>query len=78
MGRMGRFIVIAPCTANTIAKITHGNSDNLLTAAVLASRAPILLCPTMDGEMMNAPATTHNIELLKSRGFHLLDPEKVI
>ena len=68
--------VIAPCTANTIAKITHGNSDNLLTAAVLASRAPLLICPTMDGEMMNAPATAHNFELLKSRGFHLLEPEE--
>ena len=75
-GEWADLFVIAPCTANTIAKITHGNSDNLLTAAVLASRAPILLCPTMDGEMMNAPATTHNIELLKSRGFHLLDPEE--
>lgn len=68
--------VIAPCTANTIAKITHGNSDNLLTAAVLASRTLILICPTMDGEMINAPATTHNLELLKSRGFHLLEPEE--
>ena len=68
--------VIAPCTANTIAKITHGNSDNLLTAAVLASRTLILICPTMDGEMINAPATTHNLELLKNRGFHLLEPEE--
>ena len=68
--------VIAPCTANTIAKITHGHSDNLLTAAVLASRTLILICPTMDGEMINAPATTHNLELLKSRGFHLLEPEE--
>ena len=68
--------VIAPCTANTIAKITHGNSDNLLTAAVLASRTLILICPTMDGEMINAPATTHNLELLKCRGFHLLEPEE--
>tara|TARA_B100000575_G_C23143494_1_gene666496 strand:+ start:12549 stop:13796 length:1248 start_codon:yes stop_codon:yes gene_type:complete len=75
-GEWADLFVIAPCTANTIAKITHGNSDNLLTAAVLASRAPILICPTMDGEMMNAPATTHNLELLKSRGFHLLEPEE--
>ena len=75
-GEWADLFVIAPCTANTIAKITHGNSDNLLTAAVLASRAPLLICPTMDGEMMNAPATAHNLELLKSRGFHLLEPEE--
>ena len=75
-GEWADLFVIAPCTANTIAKITYGNSDNLLTAAVLASRAPILICPTMDGEMMNAPATTHNLELLKSRGFHLIEPEE--
>ncbi len=75
-GEWADLFVIAPCTANTIAKITHGNSDNLLTAAVLASRAPLLICPTMDGEMMNAPATAHNLKLLKSRGFHLLEPEE--
>ena len=75
-GEWADLFVIAPCTANTIAKITYGNSDNLLTAAVLASRAPLLICPTMDGEMMNAPATAHNLELLKSRGFHLLEPEE--
>jgi len=75
-GEWADLFVIAPCTANTIAKITNGNSDNLLTAAVLASRAPLLICPTMDGEMMNAPATAHNLELLKSRGFHLLEPEE--
>ena len=75
-GEWADLFVIAPCTANTIAKITHGNSDNLLTATVLASRTPILICPTMDGEMMNASATTHNLELLKSRGFHLLEPEE--
>lgn len=68
-------MVIAPCTANTLAKIVHGFSDNLLTATVLALRSPLLICPTMDGEMYNAPATKNNLAKASSLGFHILEPD---
>lgn len=68
--------VIAPCTANTLAKIVYGLSDNMLTSAVLAARCPVLICPTMDGEMYQAPATRQNIEKAKEFGYYILEPEE--
>ena len=65
-GEWADWFVIAPCTANTIAKIAHGTSDNLLTATVLAARCPLLLCPTMDGEMMESAATLDNLHTLRA------------
>lgn len=67
--------LIAPCTANTLAKIVHGFSDNMLTAAVLAARCPVYLCPTMDGEMYHAPATHRNLALAEEFGFHIIPPD---
>ncbi|MBP3191046.1 bifunctional phosphopantothenoylcysteine decarboxylase/phosphopantothenate--cysteine ligase CoaBC [Natronogracilivirga saccharolytica] len=68
-------LVIAPCTANSLAKIVHGFSDSMLTATVLAARCPILICPTMDGEMYRSPATRSNLEKAGDMGFHLLEPD---
>ena len=68
-------IAIVPCTANTLAKIVHGFSDSMLTATILAARCPVLLCPTMDGEMYQAPATRANLEKAGDLGFHLMPPE---
>ena len=73
-GEWADCFVIAPCTANSLAKITHGFSDNMLTATVLAARCPIILCPTMDGEMFTSPATQHNLKILKDRKFSILEP----
>lgn len=67
-------LVIAPCTANTIARIAHGLADNLLTVTVLAARCPILIAPAMDGGMYSHPATQQNLEILRQRGVHLIGP----
>ncbi len=69
------YVVIAPCTANTLAKITHGLSDNMLTSLVLAARCPVFICPTMDGGMYDAPATRMNRVLAAELGFHIIEPE---
>lgn len=75
-GEWADLFVIAPCTANTLAKIAHGISDNMLTSTVLASRCPLLICPTMDGEMYQAPPTRRNLQIVKEFGYHLLEPEE--
>ncbi len=68
-------MLIAPCTANTLAKIVHGFSDNMLTAAVLAARCPVYICPTMDGEMYHAPSTKRNLQLAEDMNFRIIPPE---
>lgn len=75
-GQWADLFVIAPCTANTLAKIAHGNSDNMLTATVLAARCPLLIGPTMDGEMYQAPAVQQNLKEVEKHGYHLLEPEE--
>lgn len=67
--------VIAPCTANTLAKIANGFSDNMLTSTVLAARCPLVLCPTMDGEMYEAPATQLNLKRVQNYGYHVIEPD---
>src|SRR5699024_6799644 len=59
---------------NTLAKIAGGLSDNMLTSTVLAARCPLLICPTMDGEMFNAPAVQANLKQVESNGYHILEP----
>jgi len=74
-GEWADLFVVAPCTANTLAKIAHGISDNMLTATVLAARCPLLICPTMDGEMYEATAVQQNLKHIKDFGYHILEPE---
>ena len=69
-------MVIAPCTANTLGKLASGLSDNLLTSAALALRGPLLVCPTMDGEMYRHPAVQRNLQTLQADGVHVLPPEQ--
>lgn len=73
-GEWADLFVIAPCTANTLSKIVHGASDNMLTATVLAARCPVLICPTMDGEMYESPAVSKNLTSAEDMGFHILEP----
>lgn len=74
LGRAADLLVIAPCTANTIARLAHGQSEGLLTVTALTTRAPLLLAPAMDGGMYDHPATQENIEKLKQRGATFIGP----
>ncbi len=67
-------LMIAPATANTIARIAHGLGDDLLSVTVLAARCPILVAPAMDVGMYAAPATQANVETLRGRGVHIAGP----
>ena len=66
-------LVIAPCTANVIAKIAHGIADDILSATALATKVPILIVPAMNTGMWDNPVTQANIALLLSRGIHIVD-----
>jgi phosphopantothenoylcysteine decarboxylase/phosphopantothenate--cysteine ligase len=66
--------VIAPATAHTLAKLAHGLADNLLTAAALACRRPMIVAPAMNNAMYENPATQANAELLRARGVTVLEP----
>jgi phosphopantothenoylcysteine decarboxylase/phosphopantothenate--cysteine ligase len=66
--------VIAPASANTLAKLAHGHADNLLTAAALACRKPLILAPAMNSAMYEHPATQDNLALLRARGARVLEP----
>jgi phosphopantothenoylcysteine decarboxylase/phosphopantothenate--cysteine ligase len=66
--------VVAPASANTLAKLAGGLADNLLTSAALANIAPLVLAPAMNSRMYEHPATQANLELLRSRGAQVVDP----
>ena len=66
--------LIAPATANTLAKLAHGLADNLLTAAALAAECPVAVAPAMNGRMYNHPATMANLVLLRERGVKVIPP----
>ena len=74
LGQTANLLVIAPCTANTIAKLAHGQSDNLLTVTALASRCPLVIAPAMDGGMYDHPATQENLDRLRKRGAFIIEP----
>ena len=69
-------VLIAPATANTIAKLAHGIADNLLTCVVLATKAPVVIAPAMNDNMYQNRITQENISKLKARGFVTIDPEE--
>src|SRR3954452_21517650 len=66
--------LIAPASANTIAKLAHGQADNLLTAAALACRRPLIVAPAMNDAMYENPATQANLQTLRERGVTVLEP----
>jgi len=67
-------LVIAPATANTIAKLAHGLADNLLTSTVLATTAPLVIAPAMDADMWANPLTQENVRTLRERGAVIVGP----
>jgi len=68
-------MIVAPATANTLAKMAMGMADNLLTTTVLAARCPVVVAPAMDADMYAHPATQENVSRLRQRGVVVVDPE---
>jgi phosphopantothenoylcysteine decarboxylase/phosphopantothenate--cysteine ligase len=68
-------VVVAPATANLLAKAAHGIADDFLTTLLLAARCPIVMAPAMDGGMWEHPAVTANVGTLRGRGVTVLEPE---
>ncbi|MEI8233836.1 MAG: flavoprotein [Verrucomicrobiota bacterium] len=69
-------LLVAPASANTLAALAHGFANNYLTEIALATRAPILIAPAMNGKMWEHPATRGNVEKLRARGVHFIGPEE--
>lgn len=76
LGEGADLLVIAPITANTLAKIAHGLADNLLAVTALAARCPIIVAPAMDGGMYANPATQANLKVLRERGVIVIEPDE--
>jgi phosphopantothenoylcysteine decarboxylase/phosphopantothenate--cysteine ligase len=75
MSRDHDLILIAPATAQTIARLSVGMADDLLSAVVLAARIPVVVCPAMNSNMYNHPATQHNLHILAGYGYTIVQPE---
>src|SRR6266850_967066 len=67
-------LLVAPATANTIGKLANGIADDFLTSLYLATRAPVLLAPAMNTNMLEHPAVQRNLEILAARGVRFVDP----
>ncbi len=74
LGQTADLLIIAPCTANTIASLAHGQANNLLTITALAARCPVMVAPAMDGGMLDHPATRANLDTLLRRGVYVAGP----
>ncbi|MBJ2329582.1 bifunctional phosphopantothenoylcysteine decarboxylase/phosphopantothenate--cysteine ligase CoaBC [Schaalia cardiffensis] len=75
LARVAQLIVIAPATADLIARLRSGVADDLLTTSVLAAHCPVLIAPAMHSNMWTNPATQDNVRVLRERGVHVLDPD---
>ena len=75
LGQQADLILVAPATAKLIGTYAAGISSDLLSATLLATRAPVILCPAMHTEMWEHPAVQDNINTLKRRGVVIVDPE---
>ncbi|MSO16447.1 MAG: bifunctional phosphopantothenoylcysteine decarboxylase/phosphopantothenate--cysteine ligase CoaBC [Candidatus Planktophila sp.] len=75
LAKKADFIIIAPATADLIARIAAGRADDLLTNVILAAEVPVLIVPAMHPNMWSDQATTANVRVLRERGFQILDPD---
>ncbi|MDN3495538.1 bifunctional phosphopantothenoylcysteine decarboxylase/phosphopantothenate--cysteine ligase CoaBC [Planococcus sp. APC 4015] len=75
LGRSADLVIVAPATANSLAKMAAGLADDLLGTTLLATTAPVVVAPAMHTEMWRHAATTHNIELLRARGVAVVGPD---
>jgi phosphopantothenoylcysteine synthetase/decarboxylase len=76
LSRKADVVVVAPATADAIARFADGRADDLLSSVVLATRSPILICPAMNENMWTHPATQENVRRLKKFGYRFVAPEK--
>ncbi len=74
MGSWANAFIIAPATANTIAKMAAGIADNLLLTVYLSAQCPVFIAPAMDVDMFNHQATQHNLQVLSKRGNIIIEP----
>ncbi|MFY1632528.1 bifunctional phosphopantothenoylcysteine decarboxylase/phosphopantothenate--cysteine ligase CoaBC [Solwaraspora sp. WMMB335] len=74
LGQQADLVLVAPATADLLARAAHGLADNLLTSTLLTARCPVLLAPAMHTEMWEHPATAHNVALLRERGVLVIEP----
>jgi phosphopantothenoylcysteine decarboxylase/phosphopantothenate--cysteine ligase len=75
LGQAADLVIVAPATANFLAKMAAGLADDLLGTSLLATTAPVVVAPAMHTEMWRHPATVHNVEVLRGRGVHIIGPE---
>ncbi|MDQ7039623.1 MAG: bifunctional phosphopantothenoylcysteine decarboxylase/phosphopantothenate--cysteine ligase CoaBC [Rhodothermus sp.] len=75
LGRWADLAIVAPATAQTLARLAHGFCDTMLAATLLSARCSVLLCPAMDHDMYHHPATQQNLEQLRRYGYEILPPE---
>ena len=75
LGRAPDLVIVAPATANLLARVAQGLADDLLTTLLLARTAPVLLAPAMNDEMYANPLTQRNLAILRDRGFAFVGPE---
>ncbi|MDE9366046.1 bifunctional phosphopantothenoylcysteine decarboxylase/phosphopantothenate--cysteine ligase CoaBC [Luteipulveratus sp. YIM 133132] len=73
IGQQADLVVVAPATADLLAKAAHGLADDLLTSTLLTARCPVVMAPAMHTEMWQHPATAANVATLRSRGVHVMD-----
>ncbi len=75
LSREADCILIAPATAQTIARLAHGMADDLLSTVVLAAKIPVIVCPAMNCNMLSHPATRRNLRQLQELGYHIISPD---
>ena len=75
LGLWADAMLIAPCTASTLGKMANGVADNMLITTYLSMKAPVFIAPAMDLDMYAHPSTQHNLEVLRSYGNHIIEPQ---